>query len=204
MKRFRLEEQPFAGCTGRGVRVAVIDSGIHGTHPHISSVYKTIGDATDRLGHGTAVAAAILEKAPGIELVVIRVFERELTTSAAVLADAMKCAVAEGCQLINLSLGSTNEELQLPQGGLVVAPADWYPGCLPGAIGVQLDWNCPRDELRVQDGVFYASPLPRPIPGIPPEKNFSGISFAVANTTGFLARLLEEGSIDGIRAMLSG
>jgi hypothetical protein len=30
--------------------------------------------------------------------------------------------------------------------------------------------------------------LPRPIPGVPVERNLSGLSFAVANATGFLAR----------------
>jgi hypothetical protein len=35
-----------------------------------------------------------------------------------------------------------------------------------------------------------ASGYPRPIEGVPVERNLSGISFAVANVTGFLARLL--------------
>jgi hypothetical protein len=38
---------------------------------------------------------------------------------------------------------------------------------------------------------FAAAGFPRPIPGVPVERNLSGISFAVANVTGFLARLLE-------------
>jgi hypothetical protein len=39
--------------------------------------------------------------------------------------------------------------------------------------------------------LFLASGFPRPIPGVPPERNLQGVSFAVANVTGFLARLLE-------------
>jgi hypothetical protein len=38
----------------------------------------------------------------------------------------------------------------------------------------------------------HASPFPRPIPGVPPERNLAGVSFAVANVTGFLARVLED------------
>ncbi|MDH3270300.1 MAG: hypothetical protein OEN56_03145, partial [Gemmatimonadota bacterium] len=39
--------------------------------------------------------------------------------------------------------------------------------------------------------VLRASPYPRPIPGVPPERNFNGISFAVANASGVVARLLQ-------------
>jgi hypothetical protein len=39
--------------------------------------------------------------------------------------------------------------------------------------------------------VLKACAYPRPIPGVPPERNLNGISFAVANATGVLARLLE-------------
>jgi hypothetical protein len=35
---------------------------------------------------------------------------------------------------------------------------------------------------------YRASGYPRPIPGVPPERNLSGISFAVANVTDWLAR----------------
>jgi hypothetical protein len=37
---------------------------------------------------------------------------------------------------------------------------------------------------------FRASGFPRPIPGVPPEKNLQGPSFAVANATGVLAAIL--------------
>ena len=36
-----------------------------------------------------------------------------------------------------------------------------------------------------------AAPLPRPIPGVPAEANLTGVSFAVANATGLIARVLE-------------
>jgi hypothetical protein len=37
-----------------------------------------------------------------------------------------------------------------------------------------------------------AAGYPRPIPGVPPERNLKGVSFAVANATGAIARLLGE------------
>jgi len=56
-----------------------------------------------------------------------------------------------------------------------------------------VDWDCPRDEYRTSllpDGrtLYHASGFPRPIPGVAPERNLKGISFAVANVTGLLAR----------------
>ena len=62
-----------AGRTGRGVRVAIIDSGVHVGHPHVGAIAGGVAfdehglehaDLVDRVGHGTAVAAAIHEKAP--------------------------------------------------------------------------------------------------------------------------------------------
>ena len=70
-----------------------------------------------------------------------------------------------------------------------------FPGSLPGVIAVGLDWECPRDSYRCapnkDDGahpLFLASGYPRAIPGVPREQNLNGISFAVANMTGFVVR----------------
>ena len=60
------------GAMKRRVRVAVIDSGLNTAHPHIGTeevegICLLPGDSddyVDRLGHGTAVAAAIQERSP--------------------------------------------------------------------------------------------------------------------------------------------
>lgn len=169
------------------------------------------GDFGDRIGHGTAVAAAIRDKAPDAQLLAVRVFDRSLSTTADVLAHAIRWAADHGAQLINLSLGTPNEERRAlldaallyatQRGALVVAAASsdigpMFPGALAGAVGVRLDESCARDELGVDaDGgrvlTLSASGYPRPIPGVPPERNLFGSSFAVANATGFLAHYLE-------------
>ena len=220
-KRFTIDDPPFTGLTGQGVRVAVIDSGVHPTNPHIGDVPvsgvrigpdgEIDGDFVDRIGHGTAVAAAILEKAPGIDLVAVRVFDRTLATSADVLARGISWAASHGARLINLSLGTSNParaavlgaavEEAVAAGAILVSAFEsdgvtWLPGSLPNAVGVTLDPTCDRhavvltgDATRAQVR-FGASGYPRPIDGVPIERNLSGISFAVANATGFLARLL--------------
>jgi hypothetical protein len=216
---FTLDHPAFADRTGYGVKVAIVDSGLHTANPHVSAIAGGVhitaegqdDDFLDRLGHGTAVAAVILEKAPGIQLFVVRVFERTLTTNAILLARAIEWAAESGCRLINLSLGTANPErepelqaavdLACSRGALVVSARElagvrWLPGSLAGVAGVLLDPACARDELRIEVNAqgtptFHASGFPRPVPGVPSERNVSGISFAVANTTGFLARLLE-------------
>jgi subtilisin family serine protease len=217
--RFTLDEAPFADRTGQGVVVAVLDSGIHAAHPHVggvqggmSFVSDDVNDYADRLGHGTAVAAAIREKSPGVDLLAVRIFERQLATDVNVLVRAITWAADAGAHLINLSLGTANpahgERLAgaiqhaASRGSLVVSAresngVDWLPGSLTGVVGVVADWACERDEIAVvsQSGndlpIFRASPYPRSIPGVPRERNLSGTSFAVANVTGFLARMLE-------------
>jgi hypothetical protein len=66
------------------------------------------------------------------------------------------------------------------------------PGCLPFVFGVGLDWECPREHYRCvfadSRATFFASGYPRTIPGVPQQHNLKGISFAVANMTGFVAR----------------
>jgi subtilisin family serine protease len=201
------------------VRVAIVDSGVHAGHPHVGGVWGGIGiddaggvhdDYVDRLGHGTAVAAVIREKAPDAELYAIKVFDRELAATGAALVAACERAREAGAHLVNLSLGTRNPDhepdlsaavARLLAGGIMVIAAGeqdgvrWLPGSLPGVIAVTLDWSVPREDCRQVTGPagaigFRASGYPRPIPGVPPERNLKGLSFAVANVTGWLAARL--------------
>ena len=51
-------------------------------------------DYVDRLGHGTAVAAAIREKAPDAEIFAVKVFDRELGATGEALVAACEWALA--------------------------------------------------------------------------------------------------------------
>ena len=212
-------------ATGRGVRIAVIDSGVHAAHPHVGGVAGGVSvsaagelgdDYVDRLGHGTAVTAAIREKAPGAEVWVARVFDRTLDTTVDALVAAIRWAVERRAHLINLSLGTSNQQhgdrlqavvqVAADAGVGVVAAGEqdgvrWLPGSLCDAVSVTLDWTLPRETGVVAAGAsgewrVRASGFPRPIPGVDPERNLKGLSFAVANATGLLALMLEQESVD--------
>ncbi len=101
------------------VRVAVIDSGVHASHPHVNGVAGGVGidseghrhdDYVDRLGHGTAVTAVIREKAPDAAILAVKVFDRELAATGVALVAACEWALEAGAQLINLSLGTLNPD----------------------------------------------------------------------------------------------
>jgi subtilisin family serine protease len=205
--------------TGRGVRIAIVDSGVHAAHPHVQGIEQGVAvrddgslddDFVDMLGHGTAVTAAIREKAPDALLAAIKVFWRSLSTDIGSLVRGVDEGSRRGAAIINLSLGTSKAahrpqleasvERARQQNALIVAAGEdegvaWLPGVIPGVIPVQLDWDCPRDEYRVdyRNGrtVVATSGYPRDIPGVPRERNLKGLSFAVANVTGFVARALE-------------
>jgi hypothetical protein len=186
------------------MRIAIIDSGIHPGHPHVGEIAGGVEithsgegqDTVDRLGHGTAVAGAIREKVPDADLYAVKVFDRRLTTSGGVILRALEWCRVHRMDLVNLSLGTENEAhrdgfLQaLGDDLLVVSAAHALPGSLAGVVGVAADNDCPRDAFHYDGGVFYASPYPRPIPGVPVAHNLQGTSFAVANMTGLVARVL--------------
>jgi hypothetical protein len=190
--------------------VAILDSGVTQDHPHIGNVvggiaimpHGTAAEYVDWLGHGTAVAAAIHEKAPAAQLLIVKIFARQLAASIDQLVMGIEWALDQGAHFINLSLGTQTEShcdrlrpsiARSQQMGSQIISARHvngnicFPGSLQGVVGVEADPAVPRDEIRYSGEWVIASPFPRPIPGVPTERNLHGISFAVANATGHLA-----------------
>ena len=115
----------FAGGTGRGVTVAIIDSGLEVSHPAlqgrvVESVAvelvdgepKIVADtAGDLFGHGTACGGIILGLAPEVELVSVRVLGADLKGKGAAFLAGLEWATARGVGVANLSLSSKSETL---------------------------------------------------------------------------------------------
>ncbi len=223
---------PFADFTGRGVRVAIIDSGINPAHPHVAGVAGGVclnaqGESQiylDYVGHGTAVAGAIREKAPDALLYAVKVFDQSLRANSDKIIRAITWAIENGMEIINLSLGTFNQSHRerfeevvsraVERNIFLVAAyeidgRETLPGCLSSVIGVGLDWDCPRESYRCMPidsrTTFFASGYPRSIPGVSQERNLNGISFAVANMTGFVTRAREacpDGSLAEMESLL--
>jgi subtilisin family serine protease len=115
-------EWAWAGATGAGVKVAVVDSGIEATHPNVGEVQGgvalaydvdvpggikvTEGPHEDLFGHGTACAGIIRAIAPDCELYSVRVLGERLTGKGEVFAAGIRWAIDHGMQVLNLSLST--------------------------------------------------------------------------------------------------
>ena len=117
-------EWAWGGSVGRGVKVAVVDSGIDATHPAIGGQvhgYVAITEGPDGLsydtaphedayGHGTACAGIIRAMAPACELYSVKVLGQFLGGRASVFAAGLRWAIENGIRVCNLSLGTTKPE----------------------------------------------------------------------------------------------
>jgi subtilisin family serine protease len=124
------KEWAWGGGTGAGVKVAVIDSGIEASHPAVGGVdggvileyspdapdadengiVATPGPHDDLYGHGTACAAIIRKVAPECELYSVRVLGAKLTGKGVVFAAGLEWAIANGMNVVNLSLSTSKQD----------------------------------------------------------------------------------------------
>jgi serine protease len=127
--------QAWPTSTGQGVIVAVVDSGVDGTHPDLAAslvpgfnARTDRGDgssaATDGNGHGTHVAGAIAAQvdngvgvagiAPRALIMPVKALDDSGSGWVSDVAEGITWAVAHGARVINLSLGSDNSSLIEP------------------------------------------------------------------------------------------
>lgn len=207
-------------ATGRGVRVAVVDSGVEAGHPDLAGqVVFNQNFVDDRAppaeGHGTAVAGIIAARAdngagiagiaPQARLLALRACwqpaaDQTLCTSLS-LARALYAAIQQGAHIINMSLGGPDDRLLAVLLDQAQARGAAIVAALPGSGG-PFPANHP--------GVFVvgsAPPVPggavmapgRDVPSTAPGGGWSlvsGSSFAAAHAAGLLALVRE---LDGGR-----
>ncbi|MBB5110281.1 type VII secretion-associated serine protease mycosin [Micromonospora echinospora] len=159
--------------TGRGVVVAVIDSGVDASHPDLAGqvlpgldlVTPDGSDGPDPVGHGTTVAGLIAGRAdddrgvvglaPDAKILPVRVLDAENRyDDALIIAKAVRWAVDNGAQVVNLSLGGSSDSAALAAaldyafardvvvvactGNLATSTTTkvWYPAREPGVLAV--------------------------------------------------------------------
>lgn len=110
------------GATGKGVKVAVIDTGIDTTHPDLSTQvtesvnFSDAPDALDHVGHGTHVAGTIASTgaasggarkgaAYGASLLNVKVLNDDGEGMDSSIIAGMEWAAQHGAKVANLSLG---------------------------------------------------------------------------------------------------
>lgn len=118
-------EHACGGSTGKGVKIAVLDSGIDASHPVLQGRVKgyaqpilgpegvTIDTAPheDSCGHGTACAGIITMLAPECELYSVKVLGAGNIGRGQIFIEALRWAIENGMQVCNLSLGTTKKDV---------------------------------------------------------------------------------------------
>ncbi|NJM33374.1 MAG: S8 family serine peptidase [Rhodomicrobium sp.] len=153
-------------ATGRGVRVAVIDSQIDPTHPDLAGVIAATFDAAERPTakpdvHGTAIAGIIGARglirgvAPDAALLGVNAFAPTgsdvAAATTATLLRGLDWALGQGARIVNLSLTGPRDPLMqsgveaaVGDGAIIVAAAGnkgygappAYPAAYPNVIAV--------------------------------------------------------------------
>ena len=106
------------GLTGKGVRVAVIDSGVDAEHSGFheqvkQQVWFRHGTPLSEGDHGTHVAGTIHMMAPEAEIYDYRVFGAEGWGVDSAVATSIEWAVRDGCDIINMSLGGPRASMRI-------------------------------------------------------------------------------------------
>ncbi|MFF4510477.1 S8 family peptidase [Streptomyces mirabilis] len=114
-----------AGFDGKGVKVAVLDTGVDATHPDLAGRvseqknFSHAADAVDHFGHGTHVAATIggagvgngaKGVAPGANLISGKVLDDYGNGYLSDIIAGIDWAVAEHADIVNMSLGTSDPD----------------------------------------------------------------------------------------------
>lgn len=148
--------------TGKGIRVAVFDTGLAKDHPHFKRVKERTNwtnekSLDDGVSHGTFVAGVIASSkeclgfAPDAELYIFRVFTNNQVSYTSWFLDAFNYAILKKIHVLNLSIGGpdfldhpfVDKVLELTANKVIMVSAIGNDGPLYGTL------NNPGDQSDV-------------------------------------------------------
>lgn len=150
------------GITGKGVKVAIFDTGLSRRHPHFRKIKERTNWTNERtfddgLGHGTFVAGIIASSkeclgfAPDSELHIFRVFTNNQVSYTSWFLDAFNYAILKKINVLNLSIGGpdfkdhpfVDKVWELTANRVIMISAIGNDGPLYGTL------NNPADQMDV-------------------------------------------------------
>lgn len=148
------------GITGKGIKVAVFDTGLSKTHPHFKKVKERTNwtnekTLEDGISHGTFVAGVIssskecLGFAPEADLHIYRVFTNNQVSYTSWFLDAFNYAILKKINVLNLSIGGpdfldhpfVDKVLELTANKVIMVSAIGNDGPLYGTLNNPGDMN---------------------------------------------------------------
>lgn len=138
--------------TGKGIKVAVLDTGIDVEHPALKPNIKgrknftrgSVDDVSDEEGHGTMVAgivaahrsfAPVIGVAPDAELFIGKVLKHAAGGVVGNLKRGIEWAVEKGVDIINISLGSDRKHDEISEEIIAANKAGIFVVCAAGNDG---------------------------------------------------------------------
>lgn len=150
------------GITGKGVKVAIFDTGLSKTHPHFKKIKERTNwtnekSLSDGISHGTFVSGVIASSkeclgfAPDADLHIYRVFTNNQVSYTSWFLDAFNYAILKKINVINLSIGGpdfldhpfVDKVLELSANKVIMVSAIGNDGPLYGTL------NNPGDQMDV-------------------------------------------------------
>ncbi|MGH2758400.1 MAG: S8 family serine peptidase [Actinomycetota bacterium] len=142
-------EAAWNAATGRGVTIAIVDSGVDATHEDLRAnvvpgydLVDNDADASDEAGHGThvaGIAAAVANNglgvagvAPNAKIMPVRVLDADGVGSLSRIEEGVRWAVDHGADVVNLSL-SADFITEFLTGGTLTDAVNfaWSRGVIP-------------------------------------------------------------------------
>lgn len=204
-----------AYCSGTGIKVAIIDTGVefdtNVLHLHYDKESQGIieGKSEIKSLHGSACAKKIVEVAPDIFIVDINVTDiisNEITEES--VAAAIKYAVAEKVDIINISLGFLKYSFTVDKmckfafdNNVIIVSASaqsvYFPAYSKYSVKVSASFDSVEEKIElIKEGLFSVSCLPSYRRSVIDDLNSpiiesEGSSIACAYFSGILALYLE-------------